>query len=105
MKTEIIKSKIIHNGISHVFQIEPSHVVTAFQAYYICRKMIVGVSIDTGKSKYAGYWKGTGSSYEVLLTAIYNGYEYRTALKEYKSERSLVLRINNFIKNIIKQEN
>ena len=58
------------------------------------KEMIVGVHINT-KHK---FWNDTK---EVLLDAVYKGYEYRMGLDKFKSERSLVLRINNFVKHIV----
>lgn len=58
------------------------------------KEMIVGVHISV-KHK---FWNKTK---EVLLDAVYNGYEYNVGLDKYKSERSLQLRINNFVKYIL----
>ena len=107
MNTDNIRKEVIkkHNsslGLSRLYAICPSHSVTAYLTYFTHSKMIVGIHVDTGSSRYSGYWKkDDGSKKEVLLDAIYNGYLYRMGLDKFNSERSIVLRINKFVKYIV----
>jgi hypothetical protein len=62
--------------------------------YFDHKEMIIGIKISV-KHKFFN------KTSEVILTAVYNGYQYSIGLDKYKSERSLQLRINHFVKYII----
>ena len=95
---DIQKHKSKNRGSLHkTFNFYPEHQNTERITYFDHPKMIVAVHIKIG-DKHGRYWNDTK---EVLLDAIYNGYAYRLGLNEYESERSLCLRINNFVKYIL----
>ena len=89
---DIRKRESIYNlGKNYKYSIEEE--IT----YYVHAKMIVGVRINFG-NKSNKYWNNTK---EVLVEAIHNGYVYTLGLDEYRTERSLIIRINNFVKYIL----
>ena len=83
--------------LQKVFKLYPEHRSTERITYFDHPETIVAVHIKIG-DKHGKYWNDTK---EVLLDAHYKGYAYRLGLDKYKSERSLVLRINNFVKHIV----
>lgn len=86
-----------NKGTTTTFNFYPGHNTTERLTFFIGKDMIVGIHIKIN-DKEGGYWNKT---MEVLLDAVYNGFHYRLGLEKYKSERSLDLRINNFIKYIL----
>ena len=86
-----------NNGIVKIFNFYPGHNTTERLTFFRGKDMIVGIYIKIN-DKEGGYWN---NRMEVLLDAVYKGFHYRLGLEKYKSERSLCLRINNFIKYIL----
>ena len=66
--------------------------------FYTHEKMIVGIHINNSEYVEEKFWS---RSMDVLLDAVYNGFHYRLGLESYNSERSLVIRCNNFVKYIL----
>lgn len=99
-KANLQKHKLCKSDRGFLHQAYSNNHAIPRQAYFTHPKMIVGVMIGPINTKL--YWNGTK---QVLLDAIYNGHSYRLGLSEYKSERSLVLRINNFVKHILNDNN
>lgn len=91
------KIKRMSGHLHQTFNFYPEHRNTEKITYFDHPKTIVVVHIKIG-DKHGKYWNDTK---EVLLEAQYNGYAYRLGLDKYNSERSLVLRINNFVKHIV----
>jgi len=97
-KKNLKKTPIKNNrGTAQTFNFYTGHNTTEKLTFFIGKDMIVGIRIKVN-DKEGGYWNKT---MEVLLDAVYNGFEYRLGLEKYKSGRSLNLRINNFIKYIL----
>ena len=95
---DLRKSPIKKNqGTTTTYNFYPGHNTTARLTFFTGKDMIVGIRIKIN-DKEGGYWNNT---MEVLLDAVCNGFNYRLGLEKYKSERSLDLRINNFIKYIL----
>lgn len=86
-----------NRGTAMTFNFYQGHNTTERLTFFTGKDMIVGVHIKEN-DKEGGYWN---KKMEVLLDAVYNGFHYRLGLEKYKSERSLDLRINNFIKYIL----
>jgi hypothetical protein len=86
-----------NRGTAMTFNFYPGHNTTEKLTFFTGKDMIVGIHIKIN-DKEGGYWN---NKMEVLLDAVYNGFYYRLGLEKYKSERSLDLRINNFIKYIL----
>ena len=96
---DLRKTKTKNSGFLHqTFNLYPGHQNTERITYFTHPEMIIGVHIKIA-DKHGKYWNDTK---EVLLDTIYKGHHYRLGLDKYKSERSLTLRINNFVKHIIK---
>lgn len=86
-----------NRGTAMTFNFYPGHNTTERLTFFTGKDMIVGIHIKIN-DKEGGYWN---KRMEVLLDAVYNGFHYRLGLEKYKSERSLDLRINSFIKYIL----
>lgn len=86
-----------NRGTVITFDFYHGHNTTERLTFFTGKDMIVGIHIKIN-DKEGGYWN---KKMEVLLDAVYNGFHYRLGLEKYKSERSLDLRINNFIKYIL----
>ena len=100
MKLKDLRKSKTRKGAGHLhltYNLYPGHQSTERITYFDHPEMIVAVHIKIG-DKHGKYWNDTK---EVLLDAIYKGYTYQLGLDKYKSERSLVLRINNFVKYIV----
>jgi hypothetical protein len=86
-----------NRGVVVTYDFYQGHNTTEELTFFKGKDMIVGVHIKVN-DKEGGYWD---KRMEVLLDAVYNGFSYRLGLEKYKSNRSLGLRINNFIKYIL----
>lgn len=67
--------------------------------YYLHKKMVVGIHINNSKYVEEKFWN---RRMDILLEAVYNGFHYTLGLESYNTERSLVIRCNNFVKYILK---
>ena len=66
--------------------------------YYTHESMIIGIHINNSEYVEEKFWNG---KMDILLDAVYNGFHYRLGLDSFNSERSLVIRCNNFAKYIL----
>lgn len=67
--------------------------------YYLHEKMVVGIHINNSEYVEEKFWN---RRMDILLEAVYNGFHYTLGLESYNTERSLVIRCNNFVKYILK---
>ena len=66
--------------------------------YYTHEQMIIGIHINNSKYVEEKFWN---REMDILLDAVYNGFHYTLGLDKFNSERSLVIRCNNFAKYIL----
>lgn len=91
------KHKIRYNLLHQTYNLYSGHNTTERTKFYRHFKMTVGVKIRVG-DKHGGYWN---KKMEVLAFAVHNGYEYVYGMEKYNTDRSLQLRLNNFVKHIL----
>lgn len=70
--------------------------------FYTHEKMIVGIHINNSEYIEEKFWN---KKMDILIDAVYNGFHYRLGIEKYKSEKSLVILCNNFVKYILADSN